>query len=185
MQLRKKKQFYLKIMCMCCALSAMHKESFFVARLSWLVRTAHTVIDIEMLLDSTNSTRGWQQSTPCNRLPKFPDFRLQYFTHSSVSTNPSQGIYRGIESLSALSVTLYYLKSRNLHARSMSVPPCQRNKPPAGKTHVTISPGTNKHLRTAGHSYKQENSNLIWKRGVSDLYLNTLSGASVENIHRF
>jgi len=26
-----------------------------------------------------------------------PDFWLQYFAHSLVSTNPSQGIYRGIE----------------------------------------------------------------------------------------
>jgi len=28
---------------------------------------------------------------------KLPDFWLQYFAHSLVSTNPSQGIYRGIE----------------------------------------------------------------------------------------
>ena len=158
---------------MCCVFSALHKERFFVAKLSWLVRTTHPVIDIEMLVDSTNSTRGWQQSTPCKRLPKFPDLRLQYFTHSSVSTKASLGIlvYRRIESRSARSVTLYYLKSRDWLACSLSsvCPPCQRNKPPAGKTHVTISPRTNKHLRTAGHSYKQENSNIIWKRGVSDL----------------
>jgi len=172
---------------MCCALSAVHKERFFMARLSWLVRTTHPVIDIEILVDSTNSTRGWQQSAPCNRLPKFPDFRLQHLTHSSVNTNLSQGIYRRIESRSALSVTLYYLKSRNWLTciLVLCLSPFQRNKPPAGKTHVTISPRTNNHLRTAGHSYKQENSNLIWKRGVSDLYQYSLAGASVDSIQRF
>jgi len=31
-------------------------------------------------------------------------------------------------------------------------------------------PQTNEHLHTAGHRYKQGNSNLIWKGGLSDLY---------------
>jgi hypothetical protein len=36
---------------------------------------------------------------------------------------------------------------------------------------------TNEHLHTAGHRYKQENSNLIWKRGKSDFYTYSVPGA--------
>jgi hypothetical protein len=42
-----------------------------------------------------------------------PDFWLQYFCKLVISTDPSQGIYRVIESRSVRSVTLYYMKSHN------------------------------------------------------------------------
>ena len=47
-----------------------------------------------------------------NRLPNLPHFGYNVFK-LAVSTDPSQGIYRGIESLSARSVTRYSLKSRS------------------------------------------------------------------------
>jgi hypothetical protein len=46
-----------------------------------------------------------------------------------------------------------------------------------GKTTNNYIPQTNEHLHKAGHRYKQENSNLIWKRGVSDHYSYNLAGA--------
>jgi len=49
-------------------------------------------------------------------------------------------------------------------------PPCQRKRPPAGKIHVTISLEQTNTCTQLPTAVKQENSNLIWKRGVSDLY---------------
>jgi hypothetical protein len=49
-------------------------------------------------------------------------------------------------------------------------PSCQRNRPPAGKTHVTISLEQMDTCTQLPTAIKQENSNLIWKVGVSDLY---------------
>ena len=48
----------------------------------------------------------------CNCLPNLLDFSYNVF-ELAVSTDPSQGIYRGIEIRSASSLTPYSLKSRN------------------------------------------------------------------------
>jgi hypothetical protein len=87
-----------------------------------------------------------------------------------VGTNPSQGIYRGTESRSARSVTLYSLNFNDwLTARSWISLPLSRKQDASGKNHVKISL-TWTHAHSCPPLYKEENSNLIWKWGVSDLY---------------
>jgi hypothetical protein len=91
-----------------------------------------------------------------------------------VTTNLSQGIYRRNRSRSNCSVALYFLKSRNrlLFTCSFSYicPPCQTNKPPSRKTNLTKSLEQMNICAQLATAIKQENSSLIWKRGVSDLY---------------
>jgi hypothetical protein len=89
-----------------------------------------------------------------------------------------------MEAASTCSVTLYSFKSDKwlsqltvMHACSwMSLPLVKETNHPWEKTHIT-NPIKNEHLHTAGHRYKQENSNLIWKRGMSDLYPYSMPGA--------
>jgi len=101
--------------------------------------------------------------------------------HSSESTNPSQGIYKGIDGHSACSVTLYSLKSCNWLTYMLVLlylSPLSKKQATCRKNPCNNIPQTDEHLCTAGHCYKQENSNLIWKRGLSDLYTYSLQGAS-------
>jgi len=99
-----------------------------------------------------------------------PDFWLQYFANTLESTDLSQGIYRGDRSGCNCSVTLYYLNFNNWLLVLECLPPCKKNRPPAGKSHVTISLEQMNTCAQLPTSLKQENSNLIWKRGVSYLY---------------
>jgi hypothetical protein len=127
--------------------------------------------------------RKWYIVTVCLI---FPDFGYNIFK-LAVSTDSSQGIYSGIESRSArnsllteisqLTDWLYWYVRSFLH----SSPRCQRNKPLQEKSSKNI-PTNNEHLRPAGHSFKQKNTNLIWKRGETALYSYSLAGARVDSM---
>jgi len=97
-------------------------------------------------------------STNCNR-PTYNCLTLGYniFTHSVAGTNPSQGLYKGIESCSAHSVTLYSLNFNNwLTARSRMSLPLSRKQATCRKNSCKNIPRTNEHLRTAAHRYTRE-----------------------------
>jgi hypothetical protein len=110
------------------------------------------------------------------------------FVHSSVSMILYQGTYRGIESHSAHSLSLHSFRFHNwVSTCSFSYvrPPCQGNKPLAGKTHVTTSLEQINTCAKLTTAIKQENSNPVWNRGMSDLYPYSLPRTRVDSIERF
>jgi hypothetical protein len=95
-------------------------------------------------------------------------------SHTRKHISSSQGLRRGEQNLFCNSLLEIPQLPSNSWPLCMLVlkylsPPSQRNKPPVGKPHIT-NPINNEHLCTAGHCNKQENSNLIWKTGMSDLF---------------
>jgi hypothetical protein len=103
---------------------------------------------------------------------KLPDFWLQYFAHSLVSTNPSQGIYRGIEATLLVPLTLYSLKFNNwLTARSWMSLLLSRKQATCRKSpckNIPLNKGTPAH--SCALLYKKENWKAVWTWGLSDLY---------------
>jgi hypothetical protein len=96
-----------------------------------------------------------------------------YSIFKLVSTNSPQGICRRIESCSIPFCNSLLSEISQLtawHARSPKFIPLVKETTPARKIHVTISLEQMNNCAQLATVVKQENSNLIWKRGVSDLY---------------
>jgi len=88
---------------------------------------------------------------------KLPGYRLQYFAQSSVNTNPSHGIYTGIEAnmLIPKRFTLWISTNNWLFVLEIS-PQSRKQDTRKKKKTCKVSRQTKEHLRTVAHCYTRK-----------------------------